>query len=529
MSWSELSAGFRSRSWVLPAIASVAVALFLVPLVSPVIDYPKWDEYIVVYDAQRVLDGAVPYRDFFNFIPPGTFYLLAALFAPFGKATLTVARYAALVVTLLNWLVLWAALARAGWHRCRALALSLVYPLCIYPFWPVVSHHWLVHTACMGFLFLAAGPEEELSARRVMAMGAMAGLAGAFLQTEMLYIAAAGAVIVALSARGRAMWRRGAFFAAGTAVPLAVVFLPLVFLGAGGDMVRDLLIWPSRNYSRTGNDNARFLLDDVPIRLDALWSSVHGPHLAIKAILAVAGTALYAALLAAAAAAVVAALWVLVRTLWKQRTPVPLLLAATLLTFLGLGLFLRGRPDWLRLVYLSSLVLGAWAVAAGRHLGQKIWARRVILVWALFTLAAGGLYQGRWIWSHWPEGWELTDVDRPVRDSVVNRWLRSPGVLEPGDTVAAFPEGGEVYLYGAPAAVGYTFFMPLSDGYNSKHDHEIAAAQMEKNRARWVLLTPDLEKAYLDPASAVGRLLLDKYERKGTVGGAVVYGIRGSR
>jgi hypothetical protein len=525
-SWRELRAGFRLPSWIVPVLAAAGVALFLLPLVSPVIDYPKWDEYIVVYDAQRVLGGSVPYRDFFNFIPPGTFYLLAALFAPFGKATLTVARYAALAVALANWLVLWLVLERAGWTRRTALFLSLLYPICLYPFWPVISHHWLVHLPCFGFLLVAAKATEGLSAKRAAAMGLLAGLAGAFLQTEGLYLALLGGTLVLLAERGGEAFRKLGAFAGGMAVPLGAVFLPLVLSGAGGAMVRDLLLWPSRNYSREGNDNARFLLDDVPIRLEALWSGVHPPEMALRALLAVAGTALYVLLLMGAVGVVTAACGVLIRTLRSRRSPAPLALAACLLTFLSLGLFLRGRPDWLRLVYFSGFIGAVWLVAAAQSPPRGKGMRRLVLSWAMLALLAGGLYQSRWAWAHWPQAWELFDVDRPVRESPVNQWLRSPGVLKPGDTIAAFPEGGEAYLYGAPAAVGYTFFMPLSDGYNSERDHEIAAEEMRKNGARWVLLTPDLEKAYLDPASAVGRLLTENYERRGRVGGAVVYGRR---
>ena len=113
-------------------------------------------------------------------------------------------------------------------------------------------------------------------------------------------------------------------------------------------------------------------------------------------------------------------------------------------------------------------------------------------------------------------------MDRPIRESAVNRWLHSPGILASGDTVAAFPEGGEVYLYGASPALGYTLFMPLSEGYNSLEDHRIAAREMEDSRPKWVLMTPEMEAAYLDPAGPVGVLLRKHYERVGSVGDAVV-------
>jgi hypothetical protein len=111
--------------------------LFLVPLISPAVVQPKWDEFIYAFDSQRILNGQVPYRDFFNFIPPAVYYVLAAIALPFGRVTLTIARYASLAVVLVNWILLRKALEWAGWSRIHALLLSLVYPICIYPFWPV--------------------------------------------------------------------------------------------------------------------------------------------------------------------------------------------------------------------------------------------------------------------------------------------------------------------------------------------------------------------------------------------------------
>lgn len=44
------------------------------------------DEGIVLQDATRVLAGQVPYRDFFSFYTPGSFYLIAGLFRIFGNS-----------------------------------------------------------------------------------------------------------------------------------------------------------------------------------------------------------------------------------------------------------------------------------------------------------------------------------------------------------------------------------------------------------------------------------------------------------
>jgi 4-amino-4-deoxy-L-arabinose transferase-like glycosyltransferase len=51
----------------------------------------NYDEGFAVFNATRVMDGDVPYRDFWAIYPPGQFYALAAIFRIFG-ATLFVVR-----------------------------------------------------------------------------------------------------------------------------------------------------------------------------------------------------------------------------------------------------------------------------------------------------------------------------------------------------------------------------------------------------------------------------------------------------
>ncbi len=512
----------RVRLWLRWSLPAVGVALFLLPLVSSSIVYPKWDEFIVSFDAQRILNGQIPYRDFFNFIPPGIFYFLAGAGWIFGRVTLTVSRFAALLVILTNWLLLRTALEKAGWRWWHALALSLVYPVCLYPFWPVASHHWLVHLTCMAFLLVVAKTDAS-DMKSAAFMGLCAGTAAVILQTDGLYLGVAGLALILLTSSEKKVFKNLTMWGGGLVLPLILGFVPLLLMGAGPSMVRDILLWPAHNYSRTGNDNARGVLADLPIRLDAIWSGVHTTGDMWRTLpLAIAGTVLYALLLASTLGLFVAAIWVLLRALRRRTLDYPVTAVASLVTVLAIGMFFRGRPGWLWLIYLFAFLMAFWLVAAAKtHLSEV--ARRRIVILALILLAAGGIYQSRWIWYHWPNAQELTDVDRPIRDSAVNRWLRTPGVLRKGDTVAAFPEGGEVYLYGAPPAVGYTFFMPLSERYNSLRDHEIVANQLVRNKPRWVLVTPGMEKAFLDPASPVGRLLRKDYRRLGQVGDAVVY------
>ncbi len=517
----------RTSRWLGWAAGAAIIILFLLPLVSPLIVVPKLDEFIVVYDSQRVLEGAVPYRDFFNFILPGTFYALAACFAPFGHGSLTIARYAAMALILLNWSLLHLALLRSGWPRREAWLLSMVYPVCVVPFWPIASHHWLAHLACMGFLAVAAGGMASLSMRRAFGLGMWAGLAACVLQTEALFLAIAGAALVALTASStRDRVAKEGAFVLGSALLPAALYLPLLFAGVGRNLWADTVLWPARNYSNTGNDNARFLLDDVPIRLHALWSGVQGWRSWPWLPLALAGTALYVLILLGAAATLGAAVWVLSKALRTRRNLDSLALVSCLVTVLGFGLFLRGRPGWQWLLYLFAFLMAMWLVTLGPNRAKCPLFRRTIVMWAALTLATGFAYQCRWIWYHWPTCEELADVDRPVRDDALHRWLRSPGVLKPGDTVAAFPEGGEFYLYGIRPALGYTFFTPLAEGLHDEKDQSAAAAQIQSNHAAIILMPTSEEQLYLDPRSAVGRLIRSEYERRGDVGQTVVYSRR---
>lgn len=511
--------------WVLGGLAAAA---FLLPQVSAIVNPAKWDEYIVVFDAQRLLNGQVPYRDFFNFIPPGAFYALAGAFSLLGKGSITAARYASLLSVLGGWAFLFGALLRAGWSRGRALVLSLVFPVCLYPFWAVVSHHWLAALCAMAFLWAAAGAAPAFPPGRAFVLGLIAGLAAIFLQTDGIYLGILGGLLLLVNRDVAGALKRVAAFAAGWIVPVAGAFLPLVFLGAGPDIVRDILLWPSRNYSHAGNDNARFPFEDLPTRLHAMWNPLPGPHGPWQWVpFAAAGTVLYACVLVAFLGMLALALAALVKILRERKLTSPFLTAACLVTFLGLGLFLRGRPDWLHTIFLSAFLLALWFVTIGLtgFGGDRL--KRVIVVFFIVTLAAGALYQDRRAWFHVPTLGELANADAPVEDSAVNRFLHDPANLPPGSTVAAFPEGGEVYLYGVPPAVGYTFFTPLSWDYNTMKDHEIVARQIVKNRPLWILVTPDLERDYLDRTSPVGRLMRKDYERSGTVGNAVLYRRKG--
>lgn len=499
--------------------ALLALALLALQI-SPVLNPPRWDEFIVVYDAHRVATGQVPYRDFFNFIPPGIFLVLGAVFKALGASTLTLGRYMALGAMVATWGFLATALRRGGWPARAACLWALTVPLSLYGFWAIPSHQWLAAASAAGFLAALSGPEPRRG-REWFTAGLSVGLAGLFVQTAGATLSAASLVLLGLShsRRGRA----AALWLAGLLSAWLPVALWLALSGGLGAFVRDVIFWPLENYTREGNENSGAPLQDLPERLADIGRVLRTDPSAQRLLTSTAGAVLYAAVAVAALILVACACVGLARILKTRELGRPHLPAAILATFLLLGLTARGSANWLHLLYMMALLGPLWLVALGgwNHWKPKARTGAEVLLGAL--LVSGALYHARGLWFHSPGAWEWADVDRPIREQAINRFLRSPGVLAPGDTVAAFPEGGEVYLYSAPAAVGTTYFLPLDQHYNSLKDHERVAREMERARPRYVLVTPDLEEDYLDEASPVGRLLRKEYRRAGVIGLAVIY------
>jgi hypothetical protein len=512
------------NGWQSALVGLLALA-FLLLLISPVLNPPKWDEYVVAYDAHRLIIGEVPYRDFFNFIPPGAFIALAWLFKAAGASTLTLARYFSLVVVLASFVLASLALRRRGWGPWSSALWAAVLPVVLYPFWAVASHHWFAD-ACAVLLLALLAREEPRRWPVWAGAGAAAGAGGLFLQPAGVALLLLSGVLLLQQKKRKA--ESAAAWAAGCLAVWVPVLLWLGFEGALGGFVSDAVIWPSKNYARSGNENAGAILQDLPWRLQDLWTRFHGHPRMAEGVAALAGWLVYGLLVALALGLLCLSAVLLWRSLRGRSFSNGWVPAFVLLVFLQFGLALRGSPNWLHLVFLLEplILLGLMAVG-----DWGAWRRPWRIGTRLFLAAlliSGLLYHARGLMWHRPAGWELADVDRVIRDQPVNRFLRTAGVVGPNDAVAAFPEGGEVYLYGPRAAVGYTYFTPLSQGYNTLEDHKKMAEELERNRPKWILVTKDLEHAYLDPRSPVAKIILGDYSRQGVIGEAVLYRRKGS-
>src|SRR5688572_17262355 len=149
------------------------------------------DEGFVLHVAERVLQGQVPYRDFFTQLTPGAFVALAAVFSITGPSVM-VGRWITLLLGLTITLLLYWGARRLVSRPTAALA-ALAFPIWgIGQGWFYPNYSWFALAPCIGALcaYLHAsklGFESRPSVRWLLASGVCCGLAAFCKQNMGLY------------------------------------------------------------------------------------------------------------------------------------------------------------------------------------------------------------------------------------------------------------------------------------------------------------------------------------------------------
>ena len=226
-----------------------------------------YDEGLIVYGAERVLAGDVPYRDFWTVYSPGQFYTLAAIFRLFGVSVMMARIYdtvmralLVLVMFLLARKLAPPALAWGAW----ILTLLWVgyYEFYGYPTFVAL----MLSTALPLFLLKAFEQRSNTSGARkgwMLVAGLSAGFTTAYRHDFGAYAMVAGVAIVSVWALGR-----GALERTGPAPRLrAVIATLLPFVGGAATvllpgailllaavpvevLVSDLLVFPATVFPR---------------------------------------------------------------------------------------------------------------------------------------------------------------------------------------------------------------------------------------------------------------------------------------
>jgi len=89
----------KHTTWILCLILLLISVVCHLPVLNMSLNV--YDEGIILAGADRILQGQVPYRDFWSMYPPGQFYTLALLFKFFGPSVLVERIYGLIVRSLL--------------------------------------------------------------------------------------------------------------------------------------------------------------------------------------------------------------------------------------------------------------------------------------------------------------------------------------------------------------------------------------------------------------------------------------------
>jgi hypothetical protein len=170
----------QSRSWFAYVIFAVAAGLYFYPFMRtlPLLS----DEGTLISGAERVMQGLIPGRDFFDVMGPGTFYWLALFFRIWGVNFL--ATRIDIMVTSLATAVLLYFLSRGMNLRYPILPAILFFGTAFGAFWPTISHHGDSNLfALLAFAVFLVWLERRLWFLLPLS-GALAGVTTCFLQPK---------------------------------------------------------------------------------------------------------------------------------------------------------------------------------------------------------------------------------------------------------------------------------------------------------------------------------------------------------
>lgn len=147
------------------------------------------DESHLLYGAKRILDGEVIYRDFFEIIPPLSFYLFAGIYRIAGT-TLLAARAGMAAIEAVGCALLFHLVRRVAGVPEAALATLIFAGVCI-PTWPYASPHWISTVLALLIAAVTLARSGSASSRgRPLAAGLLAGIAVCVQQQRGVFLAA---------------------------------------------------------------------------------------------------------------------------------------------------------------------------------------------------------------------------------------------------------------------------------------------------------------------------------------------------
>ena len=471
-----------------PAEWGIAIALFVLATAYSLL-FRRYglvaNEGTILQGAQRILDGQVPYRDFFTLFTPGSYYFHALLFRIFGDSII-VARTAEAVngglFAALTYL-----LARRVCARWSALLTAYIVVVTVLSYGLFAVHNWDSTVWAYLTLYCAIWLLQRPHWGWALGMGTCCSLTALFEQSKgagLLLGLTLGFAVLAVS--GQVHLKRSWFFAVvtGLAWPVAITTSYFGAQHALPQMMKDL-IHPLQHYAAVNEvpygymnwgDNVRSAILDGSLPQTAFMLYVTSPPFLVSALPIIgAGVLVYSTIQT----------WKM-RPAWAERWSYYVLVSACTS---GLLLCVLGtRKDWSHLIFIAPIVslILSWLLDGSDIRLKLVDPAKPVLVFvvvvAFFFLGFAQLLKAR------------GSVPRATRRGVLR--VRPPenalgylqAHLKPGEEIFVYPYFPPYYYLTATSnPTPYDFLQP---GYNTPEEFQQVLNVITVHRPRVVLFQP---------------------------------------
>ncbi len=455
------------------------------------------NEGITLAGAERILQGQVPYRDFFTFVTPGSPYLMALWFKLFGSS-FVVARSVMLVYAGLFAAITYRLALRMGSRSAALFAAALLTLGCI-PFDLMALHNWDSTLFALLAIYCAQSLLEEPSYTFSFCLGCSTALTCLTEQSKgagLLLGLGMAAVALRLSRRDLGSDSKGSdsmgpgshgpgskikfwLGVAGFAIPLAITFAYFAWQHAAKVMLDDCL-WPLRHYSAVNHS----IYGALPVAGGLLGTGSWGVQAMILALLAP------TLLVSAFALLVIAATFYAIALRWSgARSPAVDARVLGGCIFLGilLSILATSHADLNHILYMTPLYLYLVpSILEIHYKGVRLFrqARPVVAALLLVLFA----------------GFGLITVLKAAKPTAKTQTRRGTVRLAYPDEVLPYvqkyvPQGQHLYVHPYQAFYTYmtatinpTRILFLQPGLNPPSQYEATLADLAADRTPFVLL-----------------------------------------
>jgi len=223
-------------------------------------DLGSADESYFLYEAKRIRDGEVMYRDIFQFVTPLSSYAMAFLFWAFGT-TMATARVSTAILHGLTMVILYVIARRLGVRRGVSAVMPLAFLALCQPVWPYASWHWFSTSLLAVLLLTLVGVSWADRPRWSILPGLVTGLLISVQQHKGIIVAAGVCLLFlvdhvadrryACPEPGRRLVMRLAFFCTGVALVVGPLIITLLLVAGAAPIYYDLISFPLENYPNT--------------------------------------------------------------------------------------------------------------------------------------------------------------------------------------------------------------------------------------------------------------------------------------